>query len=283
MRKISEYSFSSILKLRPLVDLLREKRNDIMLHYYLKKTKPAEEFLEKNKFLHGQNIIGVIAFEQPVAIRWLLQLARKNISEFKLVVFDNSNCHRMAGEIEIICKELNFPYVRLPENRTHHVNRSHGLALTWAYTNVIGKISPDFFGFIDHDLLPIKDVKILSTLKKQKIYGLINKGMFDYWSLWAGYCFFEFSALKNKEVNFLYDFPRGLDTGGRNWDCLYARVKEEMLEKVSNDSPCFSINGLSRKVQVIDGSWYHIGSIGYNNNFDGKKEFFEALLQPYLD
>lgn len=283
MRKISEYSFSSILKLRPLVDFLREKRNDIMLHYYLKKTKPAEEFLEKNKELYGQNIIGVIAFEQPLVLDWLIKLYIKNVTGFALIIFDNSTCEKKSSEIEIVCKKNATKYLRIPKVNSGHVNRSHGLALTWAYTNVIKKLDTKIFGFIDHDLIPIAPIDPSKNLNKQDIYGVANIGINGYWNLWAGFCFY--SALNSCEkLNFLYDFSRGLDTGGRNWGSIYKKYNKDQLIFASNEvHEIENSHKKVRRVQFIDKNWIHIGSIGYNGNFDEKKEFFEILISEYLE
>ena len=37
--------------------------------------------------------------------------------------------------------------------------------------------------------------------------------------------------------------------------------------------------GLTRKVEVIDGAWVHMGGVGYNDNFETKIAFFRALRE----
>ena len=57
--------------------------------------------------------------------------------------------------------------------------------------------------------------------KNQLFYGAIRAGKLGFWTLWAGYCSYNFPAVEHLKLNFLNDFSRDLDTGGRNWPLLY--------------------------------------------------------------
>ena len=95
----------------------------------------------------------------------------------------------------------------------------------------------------------------------------------------AGYCFFDFEFLRYKKINFLYDFSRGLDTGGRNWDSIYSlfdQTKIKFASRVFNKVYLPDFPGGVR-VEFIDEKWVHMGSISYNDNFRTKSDFFKAL------
>lgn len=281
MKNINRFSVREWLQLKPLTQALKQLRNDAQLALYLRKSMPLEEeFLSQIAHLRAGNILVVIAFEQPLALHWLLQQTRRHISDFTVIVLDNSRSNEARNVIRSVCLAQNTPYLGLPPNHTRHVNRSHALAMCWAYEHVVRKVCPDIFGFIDHDMIPVAPNMLASHLREQPCYGLINAGD-DCWNLWAGYCLFRYDAVRNRKLNFLYDFSRGLDTGGRNWSPLYSTLDFSKLAFADNEyneirNPD---NGQTRVVQVVDRTWLHIGGIGYNNNFAEKGNFFIEYLR----
>ena len=285
MRSIAKFSFTEWVTFKPLSFLWKELRNDLFLFVYKHLGAQDESgFLSRYAHLKNQNIIAIIAFEQPQVLEWLFLLAKKNLSGAQLMVFDNSKRDHLRVEIEKVCDRHRIPYLALPKNLTRHVNRSHGMAMTWVYYRIIKRIQPKWFGYIDHDLLPIKHVDINQALNmKHGFYGLLRKKA-GYWNLWAGYAFYGCEAIKTLPMNWLYDFSRYLDTGGRNWDCLYSQVdlheveptlaKEVFTQAIFNDRPV--------KIQVIDHNWLHVGGVSYNDNFAIKGDVFTQIVQELL-
>ena len=106
--------------------------------------------------------------------------------------------------------------------------------MSWIYSNVIKTLKPKIFGFIDHDLIPVSPIDFSKAINSRHFYGRITGNKSGYWSLWAGYCLFDFNYLENKKINFLYDFTRGLDTGGRNWESLYSIFQKNELDFASS-------------------------------------------------
>ena len=223
----------------------------------------------------------MIAFEQPWALDWLLKMSKKNLKNTSVLVFDNSRKLASRKKIELVCKNNGVFYYSLPKYNTHHVNRSHGMAMSWIYNNVIKILKPKIFGFIDHDLIPVSPIDFSKAINSQHFYGRITGNKSGYWSLWAGYCLFDFNYLKNKKINFLYDFTKGLDTGGRNWDPLYSHFQENQLAFAPLTYKTIFLPKFKKgwNVDFVDNKWIHIGSISYNNNFDKKFNFFKALAK----
>ncbi len=277
MLKLSEFSVKDWLKLRPLDVAFKQVRNDVWLNYYTRQ-KPAElnQFLTENSRLAQKNIAVVVAFEQPWALNWLLKMAKKNLTNTTVLVFDNSRKIASRAEIEVVCKKNGAPYLALPMNRTKHVNRSHGMAMSWIYDNVINVIQPKVFAFIDHDLIPVSMTDFEERLAEQAFFGRVGGKYPQYWSLWAGYCIFDYAAVKNKPLNFLYDFSRGLDTGGRNWDSLYSHYDKSALRFAKNECLNIKLPNFEQhaSVQFIDERWVHMGGISYNDGFNAKSDFF---------
>ena len=282
MLKLSEFSVKDWLKLRPLDVAFKQVRNDIWLKYYVDQ-KPAElsQFLTDNSHLAGRNIAIVVAFEQPWAVNWLLQMAKKNLMNTTVLVFDNSHKTAARAELAAVCKQNGTPYLALPMNRTKHVNRSHGMAMSWIYDNVINIIQPKLFAFIDHDLIPVSEVDFEERLANQQFFGRAGGKFPQYWSLWAGYCIFIYAAFKHQPLNFLYDFSRGLDTGGRNWDSIYSHFDKAQIYFASRTYKNLKLPTVENytKVEFVDECWIHMGSISYNDGFRNKLDFFEALAR----
>ena len=235
-------------------------------------------FLSQVQHLAGQDIVLVIAFEQPWSLDWLLRRARTLVEGATVLVFDNSRRTEAHVAIQRVCRERDTPYLALPPNPTRHVNRSHGMAMTWVYRNVVRSIKPRMFGFIDHDLVPLQAVNVAARMCSQPIYGMPLQRQWA-WQLWAGYCFFDYLQVERLPLNFLYDFSNGLDTGGRNWHCLYRNLQRSKLRL--GLSHILDIQDVERRqmqpMQIVDDCWYHIGGVSYNGNFNSKATFAHRL------
>jgi len=155
----------------------------------------------------------------------------QNVENSTLVIIDNSTELDKRHQIKQICESSAIAYVSLPKSRTKHANRSHSMAMQWCYEHIVKPLQPEHFGFIDHDLIPLEPIDLKKTITGQAFYGvkwISNKT--DAWQLWAGYCFFDFDKLKNIEMNFMYDFASGLDTGGRNFEQIYQYYNPDTLK-----------------------------------------------------
>jgi hypothetical protein len=284
MKELGRYGLNEWLALTPIVHRMRGVRNRVLMFFYLRKgASAATEFAEKIRGSRKCAVVA-IAFEQVEVIDWLIASFAQNVEDGFLLIADNSRDVGKAREIEKVCWHHRVPYLRLPKNKTRHVNRSHSMAMEWVYQRVIKVASPDFFGFIDHDLIPVVKVSLLSKLKDQDFYGLSRPGGKNdadpyAWSLWAGYCFFNNKKLNDFGFNFLYDFSRGLDTGGGN----YERIYRNYIKKEIRFSPVYGLIlslpnlGEVREVQQIDEEWYHIGSVSYNNNIKNKIDVINGV------
>lgn len=281
MLNFRNFKFVDWMMFKPLNFLFKQIRNDVWLKSYVnRKPKELQGFLEKTKSLKKANLIVVVAFEQPWALNWLLSMANKNISDATVLVFDNSRNLLLREEIEAVCATNHVLYFSLPINNTRHVNRSHGMAMSWIFENVVKEIEPRTFAFVDHDLIPVSRIDFASILGTQPFFGRLGgRDPSKYWSLWAGFCIFKYDFLKGKKINFLYDFSRGLDTGGRNWDSLYSHFDKNGIRFAGRTYKNFYFPGFEdgASVEFIDDKWVHIGGVTYKQEMKSKLVFFEAF------
>ncbi|WP_139165720.1 hypothetical protein [Chromobacterium amazonense] len=278
MRELGKYAWNDWLKLAPCQDALKQWRNDAWQALYLSKRAEGQEVLIDHLRQHGGHLGLVVAFEQPWALNWQLELARENIPDSYLVVFDNSRRPEMRRQIAALCQARQVPYLALPANPTRHVNRSHGFAMSWVYHNIVRPAQPTSFAFIDHDMIPVAPNKRLVELVDQPVYGLPNHSDWG-WHLWAGYCAFRFDFVERRKLNFLYDFANGLDTGGRNWRPVYRELDADRLRMARHRirEVTDPVSGHPFRIQVVDDCWYHIGSISYNNGFESQFELCQHI------
>ncbi len=281
MRDLKDYSKKEWFRLKPLDHFLIQFCND-GLQYAFRACRPKSltRFLHGAGHLEGRNIGLVIAYEQPWTLDLLLRMAARHLSDATLLVFDNSRRAKARLDIERVCRDAGVAYLGLPPNPTRHPNRSHGMAMTWIFHNIVRKIRPRNFTFIDHDLIPMEKIELCGIVGDQPFYGLVRARTWG-WSLWAGYCSYDFSAVHRLPLNFLNDFSRDLDTGGRNWSCLYrnsdrARMRFGSMKPIVVADP---LDGTPRRISVVDDSWIHLGGAGYSSRFREMRDFYERIAK----
>jgi len=244
--------------------------------------KSLERFLQNAGCPPGSDVGLVIAFENPWVLDFLLKMADRNLAGGRILVFDNSRRQAARRDIARICRDRDVPYLAMPSSPTRHHNRSHGMAMSWIFRNVVRAVKPRSFTFIDHDLIPVEKIELGATLGNQPFYGALKVGIWGWWTLWAGYCAYDFSAVRHLPLNFLNDFSSDLDTGGRNWPLLYkfhdrarmrfaSRERTEVVDSLRND-------GITPMVTVVDDRWIHLGK-GYNTaKFRVGRNFYHRIF-----
>ena len=159
-----------------------------------------------------------------------IRLIRANLSDpFAYTVIDNSSDQSRASEIELLCSRHDVPYIRLPRSRSsaYDPSSSHGRALNWAWTNYILPRSVRYFGFLDHDVFPLRPTSLIGHLHGQPVWGhLQTRG--SRWYLWPGLCVFDARWLGRRRLDFMPG--PGFDVGGRLYELLSSSLSQEDLE-----------------------------------------------------
>lgn len=214
-----------------------------------------------------------IAFNNEKLIENQINFLKKNIlDKFLFTIADNSNDIEKSNLIKKICENNEVGYIRLPKNPWKQPNLSHSVALNWVYYNYIKTRNLKYFGFLDHDIFPIKKTSVIEKFSDKQMYGFVQERSgkhLNIWYLWAGFCFYKNDFLKDKKINFssvviitLKDII-GLDTGGANWHNLYATMDKSNISSAKSYS--------DNVVQYID-DWIHLEKASFKdtvqiNNF----------------
>ncbi|MCH7408647.1 hypothetical protein MM239_04515 [Belliella sp. DSM 111904] len=246
-----------------------------------------------------------IAFNDPEIIELQIQLLKKYLKDdFDHYILDNSSIQEARINLKRICKSHKVKYIGLPKN-PYSNNKSHAAAMHWGYFNLIRKSKYSFFGFLDHDIFPTTSYSVLDRIKNgvygRKVNAYFTGGYHEdlsnehpYWSLWAGFCFFDkimFNGIYPCRFNFFSKhFPNGdyLDTGGGLWDKVYSKINlptsfssyevVSLSDKINNDIQ-------NDKIEILDNTWCHFVSLSNwrkVTNIKEKRSQVFYYLQRYL-
>jgi len=203
---------------------------------------------------------------------------------YNFLIADNSSDPKCREKILAYCQSAGLAYISLPSNPNETGSRSHAAAINWVLKNYIVLKQPAYFGFIDHDIFPVESFSAEEVLKKQAVYGLLQERG-SLWYLWAGFCFFNFKNLDPIKMDFMPGPVNGvnLDTGGKNWELVYSRLKKEDLEFPSQTYQNLREGNIAQsdKIELI-GKWAHSFNGSYWMKVDKKEHLLEAYLKQYM-
>ncbi len=286
-KSFSEYHLKDLIRFQPLVHSIKSFRYKIIdKKYFLKPDRFNNMNLIINK-IKDRNILLTVAFEDPVVLELHLRLCSKFLNFDVHIVADNSFNSEIALRNRTIVENSGGYYIWLPENpwtKKGNPSRSHGIALNWLWQNVLKPGEPKSFGFLDHDIFPTCPDDPFRLLENFDFFGDQRTGG-SKWFLWAGYCFFNFAAIKQKSPDFGLDWFAGLDTGGANWSRLFRHVDPRALPQ----RPIMefaSIEGVPMSKAYFErrGTWIHEVGVATDPSFRAaKRAALIELLSPFLD
>lgn len=262
-----------------------------------RKSKAGNEFAAELRRSGVRNVCFAISFNTPWVIDILTAAWLRYSPGTQLVVIDNSNKDAARTEIKAICAHRGIPYFRLPKNREWSTHRSHGIAMNWIFYNIIRKLRPSSFGFIDHDCFPTKPVDFGSRLEGVLAWGLKmgptkrkepavqrENNVVDPWFLWPGLCYFRYSAVEDIDLDFKHRFEWDLDTGGGNWPLLFKGMDQDQVHFAVEDSMPGVVDGLRH--QLLDETFLHFGGTSWvrgRDTAENRRMFTDYFWDRYLD
>jgi len=274
--RFSGFDFHEWLLFRPLKWAIKDLRNNLLMHSYL---KSIGNYGPSFNIPENSNLLITIAFERPELTKLQIQAIKRFLPEVCYVIADNSRDNNLSNEIKELCVSKKVNYVKLPYNKTSHPNRNHSMALQWVFEKIIKNSGCKSFGFIDHDIFPIKTNNPFVELSSWTAYGRKWFGEKNniFWDLWPGYMFHSATLIDNFKHDFFYDFGQGLDTNGKNYFEIYRHIQHETKEatfKYLNKS----FDGVDVTYELIDDSWLHFGGAGHIKVYEKKMAFFREII-----
>jgi hypothetical protein len=264
VRALAEYQLADWAKAVPLVHGLKRMRNVAVERTFRSMyARGYDRFIAELAALKPQTLAISVAYNTPWVIDVTTRLTGQNLVG-TLAICDNSRIHAVRIENERICKERGVPYLPLPVNLERHPCRHHGITLNWVYYNVVDRVRPRVFGFLDHDLFALKRFDLAALVANEPVYGVCRTGPWG-WSLWAGFCVYDRAAIAGFFPDFNNDLPRRLDTGGRNWVQIYRHLDRERLRFAAARSAVLRVPGDGEElaVELIDDCLLHVGGASF--------------------
>lgn len=215
------------LRLRPILRQYKLARRWTLGRIYVYRSPPEPAQVARAIGALGRRPLAVtVAYNTPWVIDWQLRFSRRNLPGTDLLVADNSSDPAVAREIGRLCAGRGVSYVRLPCNRfslarPRDVSLSHAAAMNWVLRNVIGRVKPPVFSFLDHDMIPLRRVELGTLVADQPFYGRRQAGLDGSWSIWPGYAVFDFATAARFKLNFWPSYRFSMDTGGGNWQRIF--------------------------------------------------------------
>lgn len=240
------------------------------------------EFAEQLRRTGSQRFCFSIAFNTPWVIDALTRAWPLHCPGMTLVIIDNSSRKSARPIIEGICRARGIAYFALPGNWEMNPNRSHGIAMNWVAHNIVCHLRPELFGFLDHDCFPTSVVDIPKLMEGKAVYGArrIAKRGLEGWFLWAGFCFFRFSAMDGVDLDFTPRFESGMDTGGGNWAVLYRSLDPNNVAYAETTAITLTLGGTEAIHGMPGGVFFHVGGASYRRLIS--TAHYRRLMSDYV-
>lgn len=277
--------FSKVLNNNRVTRFLKNYRNSLVNYFFVRKPPACKLNCENLESDSNSGIVFCIAFNHLVCIEIMIDAWTRFAEDTILVVVDNSSDPIVRKQIQSFCKGRKVAYVALPKNPEWNPNRSHALAMNWTYCNLVLKWKPKLFGYLDHDCFPFAKFDLQNEMSDFLLFGekRVSEKNSEFWNLWAGFCFFRFSFVQNKAINFTHNVELGLDTGGSNWNTIYKLMKANEVNYAKQKQTKLKIfNASTEKYSIID-SFIHIGSASRTDKGNSISHPKWKLLLSQLD
>lgn len=187
-----------------------------------------------------------LAFNDLRLIKLQKESLKKLTDAYDHVVADNSSDPEQATAVESFCAQEGIGYARVPQpNPGLDRSLSHGFSLNWIFYNIVKKINPEKFGFLESDVLVETSGSFLTPWRGKDFWGMKAppSPQSTVWRLWPGFCFFSRDFYSRAPLNFL---PcKNIDTGGMNFKILDALDTTHLIPLV----PDIILPGSNARVQ----------------------------------
>lgn len=269
---------------------LKNVRNAAIDGYFRKHNRiEGERLADRLKAENARHVCFAVAFNAPWALDLLTASFAKYVDTFRLVVIDNSKSPESRALNRRICEARSVPYLGLPPNPEWSPNRSHGISMNWIYHNIVRRLEPVEFGFIDHDCFPVRPFDLSAHLAGKAVYGLRKARLaasWDVpWNLWAGFCFYRFAETLAQPLDFKHAVELKLDTGGSNWTRLYSRLSEAQVGSATLENFDLPLEDDVFRCSLIADTFIHLGGASYRGHFKGeelRRHISDTIWKTYL-
>jgi hypothetical protein len=283
-------SLSRALNANGIVRAGKNLRNGAIDRRFRRRDAAAGRHLAAELSRRGtRHVAFSIAFNSPWVIDLLTAAWHAHPVGLDLVVLDNSSDADARARHAAICDRAGVPWLPLPPNPEWSPNRSHGIAMNWAWFNVVRHADLEIAGFVDHDCFPTAAFDVPTRMLDRAVHGLHGNSTAhpDAWNLWAGYCFIRPAATAGWTIDFKHRIEYRLDTGGGNWHGFYRHLPPATVGKAEHEWIDVAIGGGLPAVKLLrlDGSFIHLDGASYAEHYrdpERRERLVAVLRDRYL-
>jgi hypothetical protein len=253
-------------------------------------------FKEKHDFA-GMTDIYITSFGNNFFIDYQIKTIRKfwkNHENCEIIVVDNNhqeNAH-ISEELYDFClhnAHYGVAYIKPPHN--HYQEKQHfdpsmklGTTLSWLFHNVVKVRKPEMFFFLDQDCFIFREFNAKTALYAG-MYGTVCENK-PKWNIHVTQCGFKYDFVKDLPLDFRPSWKHGLDTGGANYDILYANKNIEDYRLIHKGVRFFkedTVSGIRpQHYEIIDECWIHLCA-STHDALEGEGQRKLDYLKGFLD
>lgn len=213
-----------------------------------------------------QTDIYVTSFGNNFFIEYQAKTLKKFFKgKYELIVVDTNEDKAISDELFIVCLHMGLLYIKPPHN--HYQEKQHfdpsmklGTTLSWLFHNVVKVRKPEMFFFLDQDCFLFKNFDP-SWPMNGGMYGTVCENK-PKWNIHVTQCGFLYDFVKDLPLDFRPSWKHGLDTGGANYDILYAGKNIEDYRLIHRGVRFFPEDTVSgtrpQHYEIIDDCWIHL-------------------------
>lgn len=254
------------------------------------------EFKEMHEF-SGRTDIYITSFANNFFIEYQIKTIRKFWEDYdsvEIIVVDNNheeNAH-ISNELYKLClhnAHYAVSYIKPPHN--HYQEKQHfdpsmklGTTLNWLFHNVVKVRKPKRFFFLDQDCFLFRKFNPDWPLSAG-MYGTVCENK-PKWNIHVTQCGFLYDFVKDLPLDFRPSWKHQLDTGGANYDILYADKNIEdyrLIHRGVRFFPEDTVSGIRpQHYELIDDCWIHLCA-STHDALEGEGQRKLDYLKGFLD
>ncbi len=182
---------------------------------------------------------------------------------YVIEVIDNSTNPELAAAIKHHAFVQGVNYKKTMPSTTD-ASQSHSFAANHSYR--ILKNHYDYFFYLDHDCIPVKEFSVVKILG-DKIMGGMLHGQAETKYFWPGCVMWKNFAIDNNLIDFKPDHKLRIDTGGGFYKVIeaYGLDRCVQFDEVGCENPYFTDSFYNFYMMICEGRFMHfINSSNWN-------------------
>lgn len=175
--------------------------------------------------------------------------------EFTIEVFDNSTDEEKAEAVRYHAERLGIIYKRTIPG-TRDASQSHAFSANYSYLKL--KESYDYFFYLDHDVIAVKDFSVVEILGDKVVGGMVH-GWHGTKYFWPGCLMWNNNTINKDLIDFTPNHDMRTDTGGGTYKIIEEYGLENCIEfdEIGCENPLFNTQPYNFYMMIYKQTFMH--------------------------